>query len=404
MMKQHILQIVILLSLTLGVSAQESTTSLVKKVAELILNENTPGIKVVESGEIVNDFTKLPNEGSLALASRYRDWYYWNGVLNKAMLELYEQFNDEKYKDYSIGNYQFIFDNYELLKDLNAQHRLREVSQLFEMGLLDHCGALAFGLTEVYPLDKREDYFDYLNQVADFMLNREQKLDDGTLARLFPHDKTVWIDDLYMSIPFIAGMGNLTGDGKYFDFAAKQIKQFNEYLYDEQLHLYFHCYYDDISEPGVAHWGRANGWAIMAQAELLDFLPEDHPERPELLRLFKRQVNGIARYQSEEGLWHQILDREDSYLETSCSAMFTYAIAKGVNEGWIEPRYKKVAIEGWKGIASVTNEKGEVDNICIGTNVSASLVDYYKRPVLLNDIHGLGAVLLAGVEVIKLEP
>lgn len=64
-------------------------------------------------------------------------------------------------------------------------------------------------------------------------------------------------------------MGNLTGDQKYFDFAAKQVIQFTKYLYDEKTRLYFHCYYDDIKEQGVAHWGRANGWSIVAQANLL---------------------------------------------------------------------------------------------------------------------------------------
>lgn len=82
--------------------------------------------------------------------------------------------------------------------------------------------------------------------------------------------------------------------------------------------------------------------------------------------------------------------------------MFTYAVAKGVNEGWIEPRCKTIAEEGWKGIETMIDEKGQVKNICMGTGTSTSMVHYYKRPTPLNDIHGLGAVLLAGIEVMKL--
>jgi unsaturated rhamnogalacturonyl hydrolase len=401
-MKTLIFFTVLLFSGTVIINAQDQAEVLIRKMADLILNENTNGIKVISTDAIIKRLADLPPEGKLAMASRYKTWEYWNGVLNTAMLELYGQFKDEKYKNYALGNYAYVFDNYDIFKKLNAENRLDDLSQFWEMGLLDHCGSMASGLIEVYKIDKRKDYLGYLNTVGDYIMNKEVRLSDGTLARKVPHDKTLWLDDLYMSVPFLARMGNLTGDRKYFDFAAKQVKQFTKYLYDERTGLYYHCYYDDIREQGVAHWGRANGWSIMAQANLLEFLPKDHPDRPELLRIFKQQILGFSRYQSEKGLWHQVLDREDSYLETSCTAMFTYAVAKGVNEGWIEPCYKTIALEGWKGIVSMINEKGEVENICIGTGTSTAMIHYYKRPVKTNDIHGLGAVLMAGVEVLRL--
>jgi len=399
-MKAFFLGFILLMSV--NCIAQDSKEILVKKVADFILSENPDGIINLQTGDMIN-LKKLPKEGKLALASRYKTWEYWNGVLNTGMLELYKLTKEEKYKEYARGNYAFIFDNYETLKKLDSEKQIGwDIYQLYKMEILDHCGSMASGLIEVYKIDKRKDYLSYLNTVSDHMLSKELRLSDGTFARNRPYDKTVWLDDLYMSVPFLARMGDLTGDRKYFDFAAKQVKQFTKYLYDENSGLYFHCYYDDIKEQGVAHWGRANGWSIVAQANLLEFLPKDHPDRPELLRIFKQQILGLARYQSETGLWHQILDRNDSYLETSCTAMFTYAVAKGVNEGWIEPRYKTIAEEGWKGIASMINKIGQVENICVGTGTSTAMIHYYKRPVSLNDIHGLGAVLLAGVEVMKL--
>jgi unsaturated rhamnogalacturonyl hydrolase len=401
-MKTLLIFTVFLFTGAIHMNAQDPTEDLVRKVADLILSENANGVKVISTGAIVNKLADLPQEGKLALASRYKTWEYWNGVLNTAMLQLYGQFKEERYRNYALGNYAYIFDNYDVFKKLNEENRLDDLYQFWKMGLLDHCGSMASGLIEVYKIDKRKDYLKYLNIVGDYILNKEVRLMDGTLARVVPHDKTLWLDDLYMSVPFLARMGNLTGDKKYFDFAAKQVKQFTKYLYDDRTGLYYHCYYDDIKEQGVAHWGRANGWSIMAQANLLEFLPRDHPDRPELIRIFKQQILGFSRYQSEKGLWHQVLDREDSYLETSCTAMFTYAVAKGVNEGWIEPRYKTIALEGWKGIASMINEKGEVENICIGTGTSTAMIHYYKRPVKTNDIHGLGAVLMAGVEVVRL--
>lgn len=298
---------ILLLSAALSFAQENNPFSTVKKVGDFILNENPDGIRIKKDGTVVTDFSKLPQGEKLLLASRYKTWEYWNGVLNKAMLKLYEQTNNEKYKNYSLGNYAFIFDNYELLKKLDAEKRIGwDVHQLYQMGLLDHCGSMASGLIEVYKLDKRNDYLNYLNVVGDYMLNKEIRLADGTFARLTPFPNTVWLDDLYMSIPFLARMGKLTNDRKYFDLAARQVIQFTKYMYDTPSGLYYHCYYDDTKEQGVAHWGRTNGWSIVAQANLLEFLPKDHLDRTELIRIFKQQILGFARHQSETGLWHQI--------------------------------------------------------------------------------------------------
>ncbi|MGF7231508.1 glycoside hydrolase family 88 protein, partial [Arachidicoccus sp.] len=113
-----------------------------------------------------------------------------------------------------------------------------------------------------------------------------------------------------------------------------------------------------------------NGWVMMAQADLLSVLPEDYPQRNALITLFKQNVAGVARYQSSTGLWHQLLDKPDSYLETSCSAMFTYAIARGVNRGWLRSDFAQVAYYGWRGIESKITADGDVTAICPGTGLA----------------------------------
>jgi rhamnogalacturonyl hydrolase YesR len=128
----------------------------------------------------------------------------------------------------------------------------------------------------------------------------------------------------------------------------------------------------------------------------------NHPQRKILLGLLQRHILGISHYQSGEGLWHQLLDKTDSYLETSCTAMFTYAIARAVNKGYIEPRYASIARCGWEGVMSKIRSDGKVEGVCTGTGVGDDLVFYYHRPAPLNDVHGIGAVLLAGAEVFQL--
>jgi rhamnogalacturonyl hydrolase YesR len=197
-------------------------------------------------------------------------------------------------------------------------------------------------------------------------------------------------------------MGELTGDVKYFDDAAKQVENFQKYVFDTAMGLMHHCWYSDVNRPGVAFWGRANGWALLAQVDLLDRLPNNHPKRGKLLDILQRHILGVARYQGGEGLWHQLLDKTDSYLETSCSAMFTYAIARSVHKGYIEPRYASIARRGWEGVMAKIRPDGQIEGVCAGTGVSDDLVFYYHRPTPMNDAHGVGAVLLAGTEILEL--
>jgi len=140
----------------------------------------------------------------------------------------------------------------------------------------------------------------------------------------------------------------------------------------------------------------------MAMAELLSVLPENHPGRAEVLKLLRAQARGIADVQSGSGLWHQLLDRQDSYLETSCTAMFTFALARGVNEGWLNAAsYAPVAIAGWNGLSTRISPQGHVVGTCVGTSYANDAVYYYHRPAR-DDPHGYGPTLLAGAEMIRL--
>jgi rhamnogalacturonyl hydrolase YesR len=295
-----------------------------------------------------------------------------------------------------------IFDNLDYFKkQFDAGVKGVEYRPVFQIGSLDDCGAMSAGLLDVYATDKKQAYMDYLQRVGDYILNKQLKLPDGTLARNHPHNLTLWADDLYMSVPFLARMGKLTGERKYFDFAIQQVQNFNRYLYDSTTGLYFHCYYSDEAMNGVGRWGRCNGWLALAQTELLNSLPEGDPRRPELIRLLLRQIKGFSRYQDSSGLWHQVLDRPDSYLESSVTAMFVYTVAHAVNQGWIDKSYITIAQNGWEGLGRKVTPAGELQDVCIGTNIAEDIRFYYTRPRETNDTHGLGAFLLAGTEMVR---
>jgi rhamnogalacturonyl hydrolase YesR len=111
----------------------------------------------------------------------------------------------------------------------------------------------------------------------------------------------------------------------------------------------------------------------------------------------------LASYQSGSGFWHQLLDREDSYLETSATAIYTYAFARAINRGWIDAKaYAPTTLLAWNALTTQVNAKGQVEGTCVGTGMAFDPTFYYYRPTSPFAAHGYGPTLLAGAEVLNL--
>ena len=241
----------------------------------------------------------------------------------------------------------------------------------------------------------------WIDNYVNWNSNQQVRLADGTFARNQPMPNSVWLDDLYMSVPCLAQMAKRTGDGRYFDDAAKQILQFHSRMFVPAKNLWMHGWVQEMSPHPAFHWGRANGWAFMATAELLSVLPKDHPQRTRLLDIFKAHAAGLRRVQASSGLWHQLLDRPDSYEETSSSAMFVFAMARGINLGLLSRgTYAPVVLRGWNGVTTKVNSLGQVEGTCIGTGLGWDDTFYLNRPTDVNATLGYGPVFLAGAETI----
>ena len=382
--------------------AQPNTEEVVRRVADHIIQTTSFQFVNSKTGEKFASTKGKDTTNSVKAESKFNKWQYVNGVLTVGMLRLSDAVNDPKYRDYSRKNFSFIFDNLDYFKRMfDAGNNGVEYRPVFRIGSLDDCGSMSAGLLDVYATDKRKDYLEYLNRVGDYIVNKQVKFPDGTLARNNPRKMTLWADDLYMSVPFLARMAKLTGDKKYFDFAIQQVEAFNRYIYDSTTGLYFHTYFNDENMNGVARWGRCNGWVALAQVELLNNLPVNHPKRSELTKLLLRQIVGFSRYQDTSGMWHQVLDKPESYLESSVTAMYVYAVAKAVNEGWINKRFITIAQRGWDALKKRITADGQIPDICIGTSVEEDISYYFNRPKETNDTHGLGAFLMAGAEMMK---
>ena len=382
---------------------ERDTETVLRAIADGVLEDATFQF-VDEAGQRYAAPEEAPPGATLRPASAYTDWRYWNGVLNLAMLDLADVLGDSSYARFAEHNVAFGFASapYFEARYPGEGKWSYPFAQHFTMEELDDYGAMGASVLEVHQRDPHEAYRAYVERAAEYALTQQGRLDDGTLVRHFPVQWTLWADDLYMGLSLLSRVGAWTDDPQVFDDAARQVIQYHDYLFDEDAGLMTHHWYSDVDRRGPAFWGRANGWALVAQADLLDHLPDDHSQRDTLLTLFRRHLLGVARYQGPEGLWHQLLDKEDAYLETSASAMFTYAVARAVNQGYLEPRYASIARRGWEGVRSRVRPDGQIEGICAGTVVSDDLVYYYHRPTPLNDVHGLGTVLLAGAEMLRL--
>jgi unsaturated rhamnogalacturonyl hydrolase len=314
-------------TLTYGQQQTANTEEVLRRVADNIIQKTTYKFVDAKTKQTYDSTNGLTPGTDVKAQSTFNKWAYVNGVLATGMVHLSEVLSDKKYNDYAQHNYSFIFDNLPHFEAMYKNKQKPEYNSIFAIGNLDACGAMSAGLVDVNYTAKRKDYSAYLERSADYILHKQLRLPDGTLSRPQPRYMTLWADDTYMSVPFLARMGKVTGDSKYFDDAVKQIESFTKYLYDPASSLYWHNYYSDVQMNGVGHWGRSNGWIAVAQVELLKNLPANHPKRAELIRLLLRQIVGYARYQDQTGLWHQLLDKPDSYLETSVTAMYVYAVA-----------------------------------------------------------------------------
>lgn len=331
-------------------------------------------------------------------------WTYEMGVTYSGMFKATEVTGDEKYSEYAKKCFSFFFEHLPYFRKIDSINGITYNSyrSLIRSKSLDDCGSMGASLIKMYKKEKDSRYLEVINHIANYISTNQFRLKDGLLARERPQKESIWLDDAYMSIPLLAQMGSLTGDKKYFDDACKQVILFSKHLFKNDKRIFDHGKnIHNENDPEIL-WARANGWIVLAICELLDVLPERHKSRNGILKIFRTHLQGLTEHQGKNGLWHNILDRIDSFEETSASAMFVYGIAHGINMDWIDQTFAPTAQIGWEAVSKKVNAKGQVEGTCVGTSLEGSEVYYYQRPTSVYAAHGYGPVLLAGAEMIKL--
>ena len=339
-------------------------------------------------------------------AGDYGIQVYEMGVVHSGLLKAAQVTKDPGFTAMTKRHLAFFAETLPYFRAQEQQFKLERAnsfSRFLDPRSLDDAGSMCAALMRARAAKVGPDLKPMIDTCSDWVAKRQFRLDDGTMARKRPQEVSLWADDMYMSIPALAEMGRLTGERAYFDDAVANVIGMSSRMFNPQLGLYTHGWHANHPDAPRFYWARANGWAVLAMSDLLDVLPKDHPGYPKVLAQLRASLKGIAELQSGSGLWHQMIDRNDSYLETSASAIFTYVIAHAVNEGWVSPTtYGSIAQTGWNALSTRITALGQVEGTCVGTTLAGDMVYYYNRPTSVDALHGYGPMLLAGAEIIRL--
>lgn len=338
-------------------------------------------------------------------------WHYEHGLMHTAIEQVWHKTSNDKYFNYirdDIAN--FVDADGSIKTYMLGEYNLDQINP----------GKILFPL---YRTTGDERY-----KRAAGLLREQLRGHPRTTAggfwhkKIYPHQ--MWLDGIYMASPFYAEFAKTFDEPAAFDDVAHQIILIERHTRDPKTGLLYHAW-DESKQQRWANpitgcspnfWGRAMGWYAMAIVDMLDFLPEDHFKRETIISIFGRMIAAIVQVQDQPtGLWFQVLDqgsRAGNYLEASASGMFVYAIAKGIRNGYLAPKYLGVAKKAYGGILGNMVEIDDQGLVNLyGTCGSAGLggnpyrdgsYDYYiGEKVVMNDYKGVGAFILASLEMEK---
>lgn len=217
--------------------------------------------------------------------------------------------------------------------------------------------------------------------------------DAGELREFMPLNGG-WSDSLFMDVPILARAGALTGDRRYFDMAARHVA-FMQQIVLRPDGLYRH------QASADAAWGRGNAFPALGLALTLSDFPRDHPAYPRLLASFQAHMKALSRFQDENGMWRNVIDRPGAYPEYSATAMIATAMLRGIRSGWLDRKvYQPLVDRAWQAILARTGADGRVVDVCESTGTRGLTNDDYLRraAILGRDDRGGGMAMFFATE------
>jgi len=334
---------------------------------------------------------------------------YPNGVVLYGLLETGNYLQDKIILEYAHEHLKTCYAPLQLALWDNEKFGWACVDQrLMDITFLDDCGSFSAMVLEDYlNYHKDEKIPFYADFIADYILNKQERLENGMFYREAPglyQERTIWADDIYMSTPFMMRYARMTGNTAVMDDVVNQFLCYKEKLYMPEHQLLGHVYNLKYDKCTRIPWGRGNGWVLFSLTELLTVLPKEHKYYEDIKTFFLQLAEGFLKCVDENGMIHQVLFDKDSFEEASGTAMCAAAFARGIRMGLLPAEvYKEPSERSVEALKKYCiDEEGNIYGVCRGSGYSFRL-DYYKYDLccVTNDTHGTGIVLIALIEVEK---
>lgn len=398
-------------------------TNFYKKVIVLLLLccGKTIAQNNIQNQTSISDNLKWSERMALSIIKRYPEawkiddheapkWDYKIGMILTAYQKLYNKTNDPKYYNYVKGYADVFIDETGAIKKFDPKnHSLDNIN----------AGKILFDL---YDKTKEEKYLTALNTLRKNFDDYPRTQSGGFWhKKIYPNQ--MWLDGLYMGEPFYAKYTAEFESGEKLNDIAHQFELLHEHTFDKKTDLYFHAWDESKEMPwankatGTAPhiWLRALGWYGMALVDALDYFPKDHPKQKELAGYLNELATAVVRYQDKTGLWYQIPNlpnKKGNYLESSGSSMLVYTLSKGVHKGYLPVKFEKIADKGFNGLITklikVDKDGGvHITQVCASAGLGGnpyrdgSFEYYINEKIVTDNSHGLGAFLLAAIELDK---
>lgn len=347
--------------------------------------------------------------------------FYHQGVFLSGMERVYKLTGDKKYFNY-IKDYidSVIGPNGELY---GICHELEQPKDSYfnkvSLTMLD-CKQPGILLFNLFDETGDEKYMNAVKTLGESMYYWPVNEYGGYWHMMMQHNQ-MWMDGAYMIGPLSVMYAKRFGDNTLRERAIKQVFIMNEHIKDEKTGLYFHGWDPTKQAPwadketGLSQniWGRAVGWYAVAMLDILEYIPEDHPDAERIKQIERDLLESLVKYQDPEtGMWYEVLDKpgkEGNWVESSCTNLFIYSYAKAMRMGIIdEATYRPVLEKAYEGSTNTLyyDEEGYlvVDHVCIGTCIETGTYEFYcQRQQIKNDLHGMGAFVLMCTEMEKWE-
>ncbi|WP_341228093.1 glycoside hydrolase family 88 protein [uncultured Arcticibacterium sp.] len=367
------------------------------------------------SEKMALSFMKVHADSIAVKEGKPARWDYEQGLMLKAIEKVWRRTADPKYFNYIRND----IDRY-----VGEDGSIRTYP-LKDYNLDNIATGRALMLLYQQSLPNKEKY----RKAADHLweqLEGQPLTEEGGYWHKKRYPYQMWLDGLFMAEPFSAEYSKVFNHPEHFDHIAKQFALIEKYAVDPATGLIYHGY-DESREQDWADkktglsphfWGRAIGWYAMALVDVLDYFPENHPERITLINNLKRLAPVLTKYQdTESGVWYQmtaLAGKEGNYLESSSSCMFAYTLLKGARMGYIDHSFKNAGVKAFNGIIKefISNNPDGTINVEKAVSVGGlggnpyrdGTYEYYlSEPIRLNDLKGVGPFIFAAIEMELLE-